>query len=1554
MIPISAPLLEFTRDAYPLPIADAVERLASAGNIHEQRDRVVEVFRTVLRYQAALALAARITLGTGPGTTPEGVDQCLHTLRTRGLTDGQWVQLLRELLRPWSEHPDRHALPSLVALWHSRDRSFVRLVDELLGMRKSETVAHGSTGDERSLLPLVERRIEQVQQLLTSSGELFRTSRLVCTLSPPTDVRAHQSAWVLQGVTRASGRWHRFRLPPGERHPAGEVLLLAQTGTVLLSMHPVCLFRAPSPTDAMECFFLDAGSKRGGAYISLPAIAHYREKPAWTVIEACLYANPLEDAPIEGLPANPFRGLDSFDSAHHQLFFGRDRLSRELGNQIRKSPWVTVIGASGAGKSSLMRAGVLPSLQSAYPVLVDFRPGSHPEAALAHALTAALGTGWDEGRLDLSTRPAELGSLLFAWSTNRQSSVLILVDQGEEVFTLCGDAGRRNRLGTALASVAEAAPHTVRIVWSMREDFFAEASDIPPLRRLFSQRVVVVGAPTAEQLLETILGPLGLYGYALEDGRPHAEAMVAEVEGAPAALALLQFCAAQWWEERDRRWKQLTTARYEAMGGVLGALTRHADHVIAQMPMNQKHMARDVLLALVDPDSRTRRVVPRVQVTSDAADIEPVLSRLEQARLIVARDGFTNEGPVVELIHEALVSHWSTLTGWLEEDREGQRIRHSLSTAAATWEHRGRPPDLLWRGDLLTELEAWQRRTKPRLAPISDSFARQSTDAFMRQRHRRRVVIGAVIALLSVFCVFAAWQWSRAEQGQRVAEAARDLADEARMQSVGRTLLAELRKRQALGQPMAGTEGLMAWTALRLASDPDSPLAVEARTAVDELWLSRVASVPLGGHRDVVERIAHAPDGGSLATASRDRTAIVWDAATGDLLHRLEGHAGAVVQLAFSPDGSRIATASRDGTARIWSTATGTLHAELRAHTDEVSNIAWAPDGQQLATVGWDGQVIVWNPDNGQIIHRIAGHEGQVNAVVYAPDGGRIFSAGSDNTAAAWNTGSGALERRFQGHEAALTTLTLSKDGALLVTAGLDGTARVWTLAEPSASPIVIYHGDEVYSVAVSPGGGLLATGGRDGRALRWNLETGMAMASTARHTAPVYRVVWAPDRALLSASDDGTVLRQSTSPDAPVHQWRHGTVGLMDIEVSADGRWVDSVGRDGVVRRWSSRGGEAIWTAPAQQQATTAAVFATLADQVATGDARGQVQIWDAHSGSHRDQATAHGGPVQQLVNDPTGSRLASAAVGDPVIRWWSWTEHITSSTARTIPDRTICCLAAHPFGPAWTVAGLSGAMHTWSALDDPAAPVVAQVAATPVVALFVGPTGERVTGHPTGEVQVWSSDATEASKTRFRHRGTVSFAAHPEQTGFASMGTQDIAFWTTPVTTPHAVVEDAHEDTLTAAAYTTDGAALVTGALDGSIAQWEPRTGVLVWRTSSTEREPVHSVATAKDGSVWTGHESGAVRVWSTEGAAIRTLQGHTDPVEHILANEDGKTILTISKDVARLWTLPLPTRDEVAELGPQRLPMRSCEAAPLTIVSVDADALDSTWAPKDRCEL
>jgi eukaryotic-like serine/threonine-protein kinase len=449
----------------------------------------------------------------------------------------------------------------------------------------------------------------------------------------------------------------------------------------------------------------------------------------------------------------PYQGLSQFTAQDSARFFGRNREVTAAVTLLRRASVLTVVGPSGSGKSSLVLAGVAPALRgslSPYEV-VSLRPGRAPLVALAEAWKPLLGERRAAGspgavisEAKLLAEPGSLGVALREYCHARGASLLLIVDQFEEVFTLAHRDQVRRAFIDSLLAAADDVSSPVRLAITLRSDFLHRVAEHPWLTEVVSEGMLLLTPPDQTTLREALVSPLALVDYAFEDEELVDEILQA-LEHSHVPLPLLQLVGTRLWEHRDRKQRCLSRQAYYLIGGVNGALAGQAEDVLAGLSSSGRKLVRAILLRLVTSQG-TRAVVDRDDLLAMSPEASAVLTSLVHARLVVIHD---DDGSV-ELIHEALIDQWPALRSWVEESRQDSALRDRLVGAARQWAEAGQPAGLLWTGDALNEIQGLLAHDVP-LGLREREFARASEALATRAARRRRwIVTAALVALATV------------------------------------------------------------------------------------------------------------------------------------------------------------------------------------------------------------------------------------------------------------------------------------------------------------------------------------------------------------------------------------------------------------------------------------------------------------------------------------------------------------------------------------------------------------------------------------------------------------------------------------------------------------------------------------------------------------------------------------------------------------------------------------------------------------------------------------
>jgi serine/threonine protein kinase len=459
---------------------------------------------------------------------------------------------------------------------------------------------------------------------------------------------------------------------------------------------------------------------------------------------------------------SPYPGLVAFQEGESDRFFGRGRDVLQVLARLREHPLGAIIGPSGVGKSSFVRAGVIPSLKASGERWEAFilRPGRQPLQSLATMLQPlnSSANSISEKMAEhealvakLRDEPGYLGALFRQRAGQRKEKIVLFVDQFEELYTVVSDEMQRRAFIACLSGVADDAAAPLRVLLSLRSDFLDRVGEDKRFADDLARGLVLLQPLGREALREALRAPVEQLGHTFESPEM-IEEMVTALASTPGALPLLQFAGGKLWDARDRQLKVLTAQSYRDMGGISGVLAQHADQVVNALSLPMQRLTRSVFQRLVTADG-TRAIVDVTDLTDlarDPAEVRTLVDQLVQARLLVVQSRGTDEAATIELVHESLITGWPLLRRWLDEGRDDAAFRESLRMAARQWQGRGKPQGLLWRGEAMEEARLWRARHADVLPPKEQEYLDAVFALANRAQRLRRTIAIGTIAFLSL------------------------------------------------------------------------------------------------------------------------------------------------------------------------------------------------------------------------------------------------------------------------------------------------------------------------------------------------------------------------------------------------------------------------------------------------------------------------------------------------------------------------------------------------------------------------------------------------------------------------------------------------------------------------------------------------------------------------------------------------------------------------------------------------------------------------------------
>ncbi len=1160
------------------------------------------------------------------------------------------------------------------------------------------------------------------------------------------------------------------------------------------------------------------------------------DRAAWVEVASRLRRVP---GPRPASARPPYRGLAPYDVDDAELFVGREQSVRALVERVGGAPAhpVVVLAASGSGKSSLLRAGLVAHVRGAGARAAVMTPGTEPAASLGVAL-AALG------------EPEASAASAGAGHPTGGPTRLLVVDQLEEV--LLADA--RSAADDLLARLAALHAAGTAVVVGLRADVVERALEHPELARWLGDRPVLVGPLSAEDLRRVVVEPAQRVGVEVDEGlvdvlvaeatAGSAAARAAGAAGArldPGVLPMVSHALYATWQAASGR--RLTLAQYRAVGGLAGAVAQTAESVVAGLPPERVEVARRVLLALVLVRGALATARPLELAELAGPEEADVVAALVDARLLTAdRDH-------VRIAHDALLTAWPRLAGWIEDDREALRVHGRLAEAARHWEESARDDDLLYRGALLETAVAWRAQGRP-LSAREHAFleagliAADRRAAARRRSTRRLRALAAGLAVLTVSTgVLAGFSVA---QGRVVARE-RDLA-------VSRQLAVTA---QALTDTDPGLSAQVATAALATAD------TVEARSA---LLSTTGIAVParLGDLGGLVNGLAVSPDGDVVAAATDRATVAVWS--VGDRpgsLADLSVDDAALYGVTVTADGGTLLAGGDAGQLRAWSLADPASPEPLPVTGPPAGatlyDVAASADGALVVAAASDGSLHLWSSGADGFaevasVPAVAG--GSAQAVALDPHGTVVAAAGSTGALTLWDVADPAAPAPLGGPVdlggVQVNALAWSPDGATVAAGTVDGLVRLVDVAG-AAPPAVTLEltgpASWVNDLAFSPDGTRLAGASSDQRVWVWDPVTGAAAGQAASPTT-LLATRWSPDGAAVYLSGADGMLRAWEYPGSVLAdfasipgQGAFATVGGADVVVTATtgGLHVWDVADPARVRL--------LGTAPPPDGARLdGAVDVSAAGLVVAGDTTGGIHAWDLSDPAAPvllGSAQAHGDWVDTVAFDASGTRLAASS-DDGTVTLWDVADGLGDEPTGRLTDLggAVYVVAFSPDATTLVASVLSGSVR----LAD-----VTDLAAPRLV-------GEPLTG-PEGYV--------------------YSTAFSPDGRTIAATG-NDGTLWlwdVSDVAAPTALGSPLRwgEGYGTNTAFAPDGSRVAVAMTDGTVRVWdttEPARPTR-WATLSGAGGTVYGIEFSPDGAHLTGASADrSVRVWdvTVDGALAR----------------------------------------------------------------------------------
>jgi WD40 repeat protein len=1194
----------------------------------------------------------------------------------------------------------------------------------------------------------------------------------------------------------------------------------------------------------------------------------------------------------------PYRGLEALEPEDAAVFFGRSAdivrgIDALRGLAARRPPrLLVVLGASGAGKSSFLRAGLWPRLardDSQWLPLRAIRAGRggaiEGSEGLLHALEDVNRRfALRASRADLRQRLATPESFVALLKELREAAArralisappqplpVLCLDQGEELFA--ADAGPESEKLLRLARAAIDADAALLLV-TIRSDAYGLMQSASTLAGV-EQATLSLGPVPQGEIARIIREPSEVLRRKAGPSAPNFDAAVVErlqreIAGETDALPLLAFVLQRLMREHTGT-STIGVKELDQTGGVAAAIEQEAESALADAGFGpDRAERREVLRRLFIPrlariDRDTKAPQRRVARQSDlAADLLSLARALTQRRLVVAKLAseataggdaatFDTGAATLEVAHEALLRRWPTLAELMSEDRDALLLLDGVLTAAVDWDkaESARKTDFLaHRGSRLSDAQAlasrgadWAREIVPAQAYLTACTQREITE-----REEKEAAL--------------------AREQERLAEIAAGQARTARLQRITRWAFAAV---GAVILIAGGLVGWLQWDKARQLANKEVALA-ESKQQLDHAQANVLAELSaiqlLRGDLDGALRAASRGTNIDLALpvaaggASPASAALATAVSQTKWSHGLGGHDSFVSSAEFSPDGLRIVTASGDKTVRIWDATSAKELAVLRGHESAVRSAAFSPDGSRIVTASADNTARIWDAASAEQTAVLRGHAGPVHSATFSPDGSRVITASEDKTARIWEVASAKELAMLRGHEGAVQSATFTRDGSRIVTTSEDKTARIWDAAAAKEVAVLRGHDGSVASAAFSPDGRRIVTASYDKTARVWDAAAASEVAVLRGHGSPVQSAAFSPDGSrIVTASWDKTVRIWEAASARESAVLRGHSNYVYCAKFSPDGLRIVTASWDRTAR---------VWDAPTAGESAVLrhegdvwfATFSPDGSRIVTTSGDKTARIWDS-TGNQLTVLRGHNDIVLSAAFTPDGSRLVTAS--------WDKTARIWDVAA----GKEIAVLYGH---------------------------------GGPVASATFSPDGTRVvTASADKTIRIWeAATATEIVTLRGHENYVMSAAFSPDGSRLVTASWDRTArIWDARAEKEIAILRG-HSDVVWSAAFSRDGLRIVTASTDKTARIWDAASAheLVVLRGHDG---PVRSAAFRADGSrIVTSSEDNTARIWEAATAKeIGVLRGHDKYVVSAVFGPDGSRVITASWDgTARVW--------------------------------------------------
>jgi len=1215
---------------------------------------------------------------------------------------------------------------------------------------------------------------------------------------------------------------------------------------------------------------------------------------------------------------NPYKGLRSFEEVDSPDFFGRDQLVQRFLARLAPRDFDTgerflvVVGPSGSGKSSVIKAGLIRALRKgAIPgsedwFIVEMTPGKHPLEELETALLRIAIKTPEDLLVQLQADAHSLVRVLRQSLPGVEDEILLVIDQFEELYTLVEDENERKYFIMLLTEAIQDPHSPLRVVITLRADFYDRPLQHSQFGELVREAVEVVLPLNADEMERAICGPAEVVGIRMEPAL--VARIVQEVGDQPGTLPLLQYALTESFERREEN--LMTLAAYQVSGGVLGALGRRAEEIYTGLDKAEQEMTRQLFLRLVtlgEGSEDTRRRVQLSEIEAllghSSVTFNPVIEQYGRYRLLTFDHDPATRTPTLDVAHEALLREWPRLRGWLDESRDDIRMQRLLAVAAGEWQANGRETSYLLRGTRLNQFTLWVDEADIALTEDEDEYlkaslverqVRKAAEA-QRQAHEERleqrfsrflralVVVLAVATVIAVILSMVAFNQGNIAQ-QNAATATYAQGEALQLAAAEATSAADAREQQAIAEEQSAARATQ-----QAIAEEQTIIAQE-----QELAALLQASVGLASQAELQMAGINPERAVLLALEAVENYPYTWQAerALGEavLNHKLllDLYQGGFVGSArISPDGKRIVTAG-DGKAIVWDSQTGEIMLKLDIQGNSSAQALWSPEGDRILTFGNSTVAEIWDASTGALLHAFSDYGGYY--ADWSPDGNRIHTSYSfsQDSLMIWDANTGEPLSSLPGGVGLVKFGRWSPDGKNI----LASTGQVWNVETGEKLFTLSGYEEQIDSrlqilAFYSPDGSYLAGGFQGGGPGRiWDAATGEEILKLPGHSGRVI-TEWSPtgDRLITFGLDDGTAKIWDLESGEEIHT----LVGNWPGAWSPDGTHILLTGENGQIKVWDAATGIVLLTIQANMYlggGRTLEWFPS-GDRILAVSKSNSVKVWDVSEAIFPFSCqpdcpfSYYGGWTSGVDWSPDGDKIARGFM-DGTIKVWdisSGEERISMKFQPIVDDdflnSGVQAVAWSPDGDRLLTTGNDGAARIWDVTTGEELLLLPGVEAN-----FSGELDSYAAWSPDGGRILTVSSRDELARVWDAVSGEIllTFSEHSPFTGaWSPDGTRIV---TTENNSEAGSTKVWNADTgevlldlfpadfafaVSAVAWSPDGTKIITFSGDGLGRLWDADTGeeLLVFAGLTSVVGP-HIEWSPSGSRVLTGGNGGDVKVW------------------------------------------------------------------------------------------